>query len=176
MENMNRKCGIDEKRQLETIEKTVLDIEKKYNKTLKAELDDFTKTSRGTESRYFTKDGDLVYACDRPRNKYEDTKTMDCVVYFEGKEKKRLAVYFFCKHTEGCGGAQDGINFEIEITKRNVQNNKIDSITVAFMLDGSYWENADISEMGLDGTKTFYTTSETLNQNLTKILKKNNLI
>lgn len=48
MENMNRKCGIDEKRQLETIEKTVLDIEKKYNKTLKAELDDFTKTSRGT--------------------------------------------------------------------------------------------------------------------------------
>ena len=174
----NRLCSQDEKEQINALNESCINLSKEFN--LELDLEDYRKVSHGNESKYLKKNGVLQESKMEKRDPFEDSRTLDWVGYFKGKDGNYLNVYAFMKYTTNSGGLQDMIGFEVGRTRDNAEKDADKHNVYLFMLEGSYWDSVNETRYSLkdkfDNEKTFYVNRDNVEEVLISIFKKHNLI
>lgn len=174
MAREDRRDSADERRQLNVIETCCKKIAEQYG--IELDLSDFTNVSRGKNSKYVSRNGEIVLSSERKRNKCYDTKTMDAVTYFRNQDGVSAEIYYVCKYTKENGGQQGTIVYEIGTTKKCFTKNTNETIVACFMLEGGFWSQDVINDIEFDNEKTFFINTENFEQVITNILKIKKII
>lgn len=177
MRESDRIFSRDEKEQKRLIKNCCKEIANEHPE-LDLDLSDYDGISSGVGKcgKYFSHNGKLLPVSEK-RDHCDDSKALDGVAYFRNLENGRcLEVYFFCKFTVRKGGVQDGIPFEVKVTRENIERNDDEKVVVAFMLEGNYWTPRIIDECKFDTKKTFYVNRDNIKEILTNILTTNKIL
>lgn len=164
----------DQKEQLKIIEEISIKITEEYE-GMSLDLGRFDRV-RSSKGDYFSIDGKILHPCENKKIRGKDSKTLDALTYFKGKDGRRLDIYYFCKYTRMNGGSQNEIDFEVARTIDNIKKNTNEYAIVLFMLEGSYWEDKVVKGFDFDNKKIFYVNRDTLEKTLINIFLTNHLI